>query len=86
MRPHQGIRAAGAGIVGRDSEVCTMNQPEDDERQKRLAQRFEQFESLARDLSYLTRLEVLVVLGGITVAALIVLIVALIAALLRWLF
>ncbi len=63
-----------------------MNQPEDDERQKRSAQRFEQFGSLTRGLATLTRLQVLVVLGGITLAGLIVLIVALIAAVLRWLF
>jgi hypothetical protein len=39
-----------------------------------------------RDLSYLTRLQVLVVLGDVTLAGLLVLIVVLIATLLRWLF
>jgi len=63
-----------------------MNHPEDDERQHRPAPRLDNLGPLARDLAALTRLQVLVVLGGITVAGVIVLIVALIAAVLGWLF
>jgi hypothetical protein len=63
-----------------------MSEPDEDEWQQRLSHRVEQIGPLMRDLSYLTRLQVLVALGGVTLAGLIVLIVALIAALLRWLF
>ncbi len=63
-----------------------MNHPEDDDRQRRPAQRLEELGPLARDLAALTRLQIVVVLGGITVAGLLVLLVALIAAVLRWLF
>ena len=63
-----------------------MDQPNDEERQHHVLRQLEQLGSFARDLSYLTRLEVLIVVGGLTLAALIAVLVAVVAVLLRWLF